>query len=135
MRVMRHFCFIGAGAVGGYYAALLARSGVRVTVIARGAHLGAIKSSGLRIESEAVGSFTFTITAPEVEEDTLFSERFVLMHDGVAAESLEAINLDVIVTGPSGDHGCGCGTGGGSGAGSLLLVLAVVVALKRRRRS
>jgi 2-dehydropantoate 2-reductase len=60
---MNHFCFIGAGAVGGYYAALLARSGVRVSVIARGAHLEAIKSSGLRVESEAVGSFTARVGA------------------------------------------------------------------------
>ena len=60
---MKHFCFIGAGAVGGYYAAMLARSGVRVSVVARGAHLGAINRAGLRIESEAVGSFTATLAA------------------------------------------------------------------------
>ncbi len=84
---------------------------------------------------EAVGTFTFTITAPEVDEDTLFRETFVLTHDGVAAESLQAIDLDIIVTGPSGDHGCGCGTGGGSGAGPLVLCFAIVVALRRRRRS
>ena len=42
---------LGAGAVGGYYGALLAHSGQEVTFIARGAHLAAILDRGLRIES------------------------------------------------------------------------------------
>ncbi len=42
---------LGAGAVGGYYGALLARSGQEVTFIARGAHLEAIRDRGLRVES------------------------------------------------------------------------------------
>ncbi len=43
------FAFIGAGAVGGYYAARLARSGQDVSVVARGAHLEAIRKHGLRV--------------------------------------------------------------------------------------
>ena len=39
----------GAGAIGGHIGALLARSGVDVTLIARGAHLAAIKADGLRL--------------------------------------------------------------------------------------
>ncbi len=42
---------LGAGAVGGYYGGLLARSGNEVTFIARGAHLAAIRERGLRVES------------------------------------------------------------------------------------
>jgi len=42
---------LGAGAIGGYYGALLARSGQEVTFIARGAHLAAIRDRGLRVES------------------------------------------------------------------------------------
>ncbi len=42
---------LGAGAVGGYYGGLLARSGNEVTFIARGAHLAAIRECGLRVES------------------------------------------------------------------------------------
>jgi 2-dehydropantoate 2-reductase len=42
---------LGAGAVGGYYGALLARSGQEVTFVARGAHLAAIRDHGLRVES------------------------------------------------------------------------------------
>jgi 2-dehydropantoate 2-reductase len=41
----------GAGAVGGYYGALLIRSGQEVTFIARGAHLAAMRDRGLRVES------------------------------------------------------------------------------------
>ena len=50
--------FIGAGGVGGYFGGLLAQAGHDVTVIARGAHLEAIKKNGLRIESELDGDFT-----------------------------------------------------------------------------
>lgn len=40
---------IGAGAVGGFYGAQLARQGHQVSFVARGAHLDAIRASGLRI--------------------------------------------------------------------------------------
>jgi 2-dehydropantoate 2-reductase len=41
---------IGAGGVGGGFGAALARAGADVTFIARGAHLAAMRSNGLRIE-------------------------------------------------------------------------------------
>ena len=41
--------FIGAGAVGGFYGAQMARQGHDVSFIARGAHLEAIRKNGLRI--------------------------------------------------------------------------------------
>lgn len=41
---------LGAGAVGGTFAALLARAGHDVEVTARGAHLAAIRRSGLRLD-------------------------------------------------------------------------------------
>ena len=40
----------GAGAIGGYIAALLAQAGEEVSVIARGPHLAAIKTNGLTLE-------------------------------------------------------------------------------------
>jgi len=40
----------GAGAIGGYIAALLAQSGEDVSVIARGPHLAAIKANGLALD-------------------------------------------------------------------------------------
>jgi 2-dehydropantoate 2-reductase len=42
---------LGAGGVGGYYGGLLARSGQEVTFLARGVHLAAMQSDGLRVES------------------------------------------------------------------------------------
>ena len=42
---------VGAGGVGGGFGAALAQAGGDVTFIARGAHLAAMKSKGLRIES------------------------------------------------------------------------------------
>jgi len=42
---------LGAGGAGGYYGGLLAHSGHDVTLIARGAHLAAIREQGLRVES------------------------------------------------------------------------------------
>ena len=42
---------VGAGGVGGGFGAALARAGADVTFIARGAHLAAMKSKGLRVES------------------------------------------------------------------------------------
>ena len=45
-------CIYGAGAVGGLMAGWLARAGHAVSVVARGAHLTAIRGKGLRIRSE-----------------------------------------------------------------------------------
>ena len=47
----------GAGGVGGYYGAVLARAGHEVSLIARGAHLAAIQRRGLRVLSPG-GDFT-----------------------------------------------------------------------------
>ncbi|GAB4501161.1 MAG: 2-dehydropantoate 2-reductase [Anaerolineales bacterium] len=47
----------GAGGVGGYYGALLAKQGHAVTFVARGAHLQAMRQRGLQIKS-AHGDFT-----------------------------------------------------------------------------
>ncbi|MCM0021928.1 MAG: 2-dehydropantoate 2-reductase, partial [Tagaea sp.] len=44
--------FVGAGGVGGYFGARLAQSGADVALVARGAHLDAIRrQGGLKIES------------------------------------------------------------------------------------
>jgi len=49
-------CIYGAGAVGGLMAGWLARAGHAVSVVARGAHLTAIRAKGLRIRSEGKDS-------------------------------------------------------------------------------
>jgi 2-dehydropantoate 2-reductase len=43
---------VGAGGIGGPYGASLAKAGADVTFVARGAHLAAIRASGLRIEGD-----------------------------------------------------------------------------------
>lgn len=48
---------MGAGGVGGYYGAMLARAGHDVTLIARGAHLAAIRAHGLTVRASR-GEFT-----------------------------------------------------------------------------
>jgi 2-dehydropantoate 2-reductase len=45
-----HFVIIGTGGIGGYYGARLQAHGEQVTFIARGAHLQALQSRGLRID-------------------------------------------------------------------------------------
>src|SRR5262245_29698913 len=54
------FAVIGAGAVGGFYGALLSKAGHDVAFVARGAHRDAMLRDGLRILSgpEAVGELT-----------------------------------------------------------------------------
>ena len=55
---------MGAGAVGGYLGALLARAGHEVSLIARGQHLQAIRDSGLQVRSEQ-GEFTAQVRATD----------------------------------------------------------------------
>jgi 2-dehydropantoate 2-reductase len=42
-------CIFGAGAIGGYMAVMMKQGGVDVSLVARGAHLAAIKSNGLKL--------------------------------------------------------------------------------------
>jgi 2-dehydropantoate 2-reductase len=53
---------LGAGGIGGYYGALLARSGHDVAFIARGAHLEAMQRRGLTLRT-AEGEYTIPVTA------------------------------------------------------------------------
>lgn len=63
------FAVVGMGGVGGYFAAVLARAGHSVSVVARGAHLEAIRQDGLRILSPK-GDFTTAVAkASDKPED------------------------------------------------------------------
>jgi 2-dehydropantoate 2-reductase len=55
---------VGAGAIGGFLAAALARAGAPVAVVARGAHLAAIRRDGLRVQSD-LGNFGVRVEASE----------------------------------------------------------------------
>jgi 2-dehydropantoate 2-reductase len=59
-----HVAIVGSGAVGGYYGAKLARAGQRVTFLARGAHLKAIRERGLLIWSP-LGDFLIRAAAEQ----------------------------------------------------------------------
>ena len=58
-------CIYGAGAVGGLIAGRLARAGHTVSVVARGAHLTAIRKDGLRIRTPDGHVATVQLTASE----------------------------------------------------------------------
>jgi 2-dehydropantoate 2-reductase len=61
---------MGAGAVGTYYGALLARSGHQVAMVARRDHLAALRASGTATVREPDGStWTAAVTATAVPED------------------------------------------------------------------
>ncbi len=49
---------MGAGAIGGCYGGLLARSSEDVVLLARGDNLNAIRERGMQVDSETFGSFT-----------------------------------------------------------------------------
>lgn len=57
---------IGAGGVGGYFGARLAKAGHEVQFLARGAHLQAMREHGLRVDSEIE---RFTIDRPDATDD------------------------------------------------------------------
>ena len=55
----------GAGAIGGFLAGALAKSGVSTCVVARGEHLRRIRSDGLRVRSERLGDFSVALDAAD----------------------------------------------------------------------
>jgi 2-dehydropantoate 2-reductase len=54
----RKILVIGAGGVGGYFGAVLARAGNDVTFLVRGKQLEALKNQGLTVSSSLTGNFT-----------------------------------------------------------------------------
>jgi len=61
---MDRIVVVGAGAVGSFYGGRLARAGYPVTLIGREAHVGAIRTHGLRMQEAG------TVSAVRVEADT-----------------------------------------------------------------
>jgi 2-dehydropantoate 2-reductase len=60
-----NFAIIGAGAIGAYVGAALSRGGARVTLVARGAHLEAMRTHGVRVHSSR-GDF---VARPQATDD------------------------------------------------------------------
>ena len=80
-------CVYGAGAVGGLIAAWLARSGQDVSVVARGAHLEAIRGAGLRLRSG--GETTALAVKAESDPARLGPQDYVVV--AVKAHSLPGV--------------------------------------------
>ena len=96
---------VGAGAVGGYYGALLSRAGADVSFVARGAHRDAIRATGLRIIG-VQGEFTVKVAAEDdparigavdvviiavktYDNDTAFPLAKALMREGTTVLTLQ----------------------------------------------
>ena len=61
-------CIFGAGAIGGYMGAKLARAGAEVSLVARGPHLAAMRDKGLTLIEEG-GRFTVPVRASDDPAD------------------------------------------------------------------
>ena len=81
------FVIVGAGAIGGYIGAKLARAGADVTLFARGPHLRAMQERGLRVLSPD-GDFE---VQPQVIGDLATIGRADVVFLGVKAHSLTAL--------------------------------------------
>jgi 2-dehydropantoate 2-reductase len=57
-----NIAILGAGGVGGYFGGILARAGNRVALLARGAHLEALRERGLEVRTPE-GTFTVAVEA------------------------------------------------------------------------
>ena len=65
-------CIYGAGAIGGHIGALLARSGVEVSLVARGPHLEAIRRHGLRLRT---GGEEIVVRVPASDDPSELGEQ------------------------------------------------------------
>ena len=71
-------CILGAGAIGGYLGAKLAQGGSDVSLIARGPHLAAIRTNGLRL-IESDGTETMAQIAASDDPTKLGEQDYVII--------------------------------------------------------
>jgi 2-dehydropantoate 2-reductase len=81
------FAILGAGAIGAYVGASLHRGGAEVTLIARGAHLQAMREHGVRVESPR-GTF---VAHPEATDELEAVAGADVVFIGLKAYSLPAL--------------------------------------------
>lgn len=84
---------VGAGALGGFYGALLARAENDVRVLARGATFDAVRANGLTIESPKYGNFTQPVT---VISDVTDAGEIDLIFFAVKAYDLDATARQIV---------------------------------------
>jgi 2-dehydropantoate 2-reductase len=93
-----HFAILGSGAVGGYYGARLARVGHKVTFLARGAHLKAIRERGLLIWS-VLGDFL--VRAPAEDDPSKVGPVDVIILATKTYDNATALPMLNAMMGPS----------------------------------
>ncbi len=85
-------CVVGAGAIGGLLAAKLQHAGEDVSVIARGAHLAAIKSNGLKLIEEDGNEIVAPVKATDKIAEAGQQDLVIL---GMKAHQVEAVVVDL----------------------------------------
>jgi 2-dehydropantoate 2-reductase len=86
-------CVYGAGAVGGLIAARLARSAHEVSVVARGAHLEAIRGNGLRVRDRESGAVEAVSVKADSDPAKLGAQDYVIV--AVKAQGLAEVALGI----------------------------------------
>ncbi len=86
-------CIYGAGAIGGLIAAWLSRSGHEVSVVARGAHLEAIRRDGLRVRERESGAVRSFAVRADSEPAALGAQDYVIV--AVKGQSLTDVSRHV----------------------------------------
>ncbi|MCE2517309.1 MAG: 2-dehydropantoate 2-reductase [Alphaproteobacteria bacterium] len=84
---MTKIAIYGAGAIGGYMGAMLAKSGADVSLIARGPHLAAMKDNGLTLIKDGARD-TYAVTATD-DPSSLGVQDFVIVT--LKAHSISAV--------------------------------------------
>jgi 2-dehydropantoate 2-reductase len=85
-------CVVGAGAIGGLLAAKLQHAGEDVSVIARRAHLDAIKANGLKLIEEGGNEIVARVKATDKIGEAGPQDLVIL---GMKAHQLEAVVVDL----------------------------------------
>ena len=75
---MSRYLVVGAGAVGGVIGARLSRAGFEVELVARGAHLAALRARGLRLRSPE-GDATLAVSAVAHPAEHAFGDDSVVL--------------------------------------------------------
>jgi 2-dehydropantoate 2-reductase len=89
---------MGTGGVGGYFGALLGRAGHDLRVIARGAHLDALQTNGLTVETVAEDDFTVPVHALPTPDPTTKADLVIVSVKSYDLE--EAIHIFKPAVGP-----------------------------------
>ena len=85
---MNRICIVGAGGIGGFLAARLAHTGAHITLVARGAHLAALRREGLTLIERDGTRFQHRLAAVECIGEAGAHDLVVL---GMKAHQLEPV--------------------------------------------